>query len=61
MELKFVEKVDPAHTKQVFTDLRLTGMKLNDLLSFGEALMKDGITRIVRGERCVPRRSSVTP
>jgi GxxExxY protein len=50
VELKSVEKVHPAHKKQVLTYLRLTGMKLGYLLNFGEALMKDGITRIVRGE-----------
>jgi hypothetical protein len=32
------------------TYLRLTGMKLGYVLNFGEALMKDGITRIVYGE-----------
>jgi GxxExxY protein len=50
VELKSVEKVHPAHKKQVLTYLRLTGMKLGYLLNFGEALMKDGITRIVHGE-----------
>jgi len=50
VELKSVEKVHPAHKKQVLTYLRLTGMKLAYLLNFGEALMKDGITRIVCGE-----------
>ena len=34
---------------QVLTYLRLTGCKLGYLLNFGEALMKDGITRIVDG------------
>ncbi len=50
VELKAVEKVHPSHKKQVLTYLRLTGMKLGYLLNFGEALMKDGITRIVHGE-----------
>lgn len=50
VELKSVEKVHPAHKKQVLTYLRLTGLKLGYLLNFGEALMKDGITRIVHGE-----------
>jgi hypothetical protein len=34
-------------------------MKLEYLLNFGEALTKDGITRIVRSEFPVPRRGSV--
>ena len=47
LELKSVEHVNSAHKKQVLTYLRLTDMKLGYLLNFGEALMKDGITRIV--------------
>ncbi len=50
LELKSVEKVTKAHHKQVLTYLKLTGLKLGYLLNFGEALMKDGITRIVNGE-----------
>lgn len=53
LELKSVEKVIPAHKKQIQTYLRLTGLKLGFLLNFGEALMKDGITRAVnRLEEC---------
>jgi hypothetical protein len=33
--------------KQPLTYLRLTGIKLGYLLNFGEALMKDGITRTI--------------
>jgi GxxExxY protein len=47
LELKSVERVSEAHKKQVQTYLRLTGLKLGYLLNFGEALMKDGITRCV--------------
>ena len=50
VELKSVEKVHPAHKKQVLTYLRLTGFKLGYLLNFGAALMKDGITRTIHGE-----------
>ena len=49
VELKSVERVTPAHKKQVLTYLRLTGRKLGYLLNFGEALMRDGITRIIHG------------
>jgi len=49
VELKSVEKVHPAHKKQLLTYLQLTGMKLGYLLNFGEALMKDGITRTING------------
>ena len=50
VELKSVEKVHPAHKKQLLTYLRLTGMKLGYLLNFGDVLMKDGITRIINGQ-----------
>ena len=49
LELKSVEKIHKAHPKQVLTYLKLTGMKLGFLLNFGEALMKDGIHRIING------------
>ena len=47
LELKSVEKASPAHKKQLQTYLRLSGHKLGFLLNFGEALMKNGITRMV--------------
>jgi GxxExxY protein len=49
LELKSVERVTPAHKKQLLTYLRLTGLKLGYLLNFGEALMRDGITRTING------------
>jgi len=49
LELKSIESVTKAHKKQLLTYLRLTGMKLGFLLNFGEAFMKDGITRVVNG------------
>jgi GxxExxY protein len=50
VELKSVEAVTRAHKKQVLTYLRLTGMKLGYLSNFGEALMKNGISRILNGQ-----------
>jgi len=50
IELKSVESVNKAHKKQVLTYLRLTGCKLGYLLNFGEAFMKDGISRIINGQ-----------
>jgi len=49
VELKSVESVSRTHQKQVLTYLKLSGMKLGFLLNFGEAVMKDGIHRIVNG------------
>ena len=50
IELKSVEKISPAHKKQLLTYLKLTGFKLGYLLNFGEALMKHGITRTINGD-----------
>jgi GxxExxY protein len=49
LELKSVERTSHVHKKQVLTYLRLTGCKLGFLFNFGEAVMKDGIFRIVNG------------
>jgi GxxExxY protein len=49
IELKSVEVIAPVHKKQVLTYLRLTNLKLGLLINFGEALIKDGITRVVNG------------
>ena len=49
VELKSVERVTPAHKKQLLTYLRLMDLKLGYLLNFGEALMREGITRTING------------
>ena len=50
LELKSVDRVHPAHKKQLLTYLRLRGLRLGYLLNFGDKLMKHGITRIVHGQ-----------
>lgn len=47
IELKSVETIAPVHPKQLLTYLRITGLKLGLLVNFNEALIKNGITRIV--------------
>jgi GxxExxY protein len=49
VELKSAERVTPGHRKQIQTYVRLAERKLGYLLNFGEAVMKDGITRAVNG------------
>ena len=49
IELKSVEKLAPVHGKQLLTYLRLTDKRLGLLVNFGEALIKDGIKRVVNG------------
>lgn len=47
VELKSIERVAPVHKKQLLTYLRLADKRLGLLINFGEALIKNGITRIV--------------
>jgi GxxExxY protein len=47
VEIKSQEAIAPVHRKQLLTYLRLTGLKLGILVNFNEALIKDGIQRIV--------------
>jgi GxxExxY protein len=47
IELKSIEKVAPVHKKQLLTYLKLADKRLGLLINFGEALIKNGITRIV--------------
>ena len=49
LELKSVEQLGKVHSKQVFTYLKLTELKLGYLLNFGANLMREGIHRIVNG------------
>jgi GxxExxY protein len=49
LELKSVEELSKVYAKQLFTYLKLKGLKLGFLLNFGSNLMKDGIGRIVNG------------
>ena len=49
LELKAVEETRKVHQRQTLTYLKLSGLKLGFLLNFGEALMKDGITRLLNG------------
>ena len=50
VELKSVEHIRPIHKKQLLTYLKLTNLRLGYLLNFGDALMKNGITRIINGQ-----------
>ncbi len=49
VELKSVEHVTPVHMKLLLTYLLLVGLKLGYLFNFGEALIRDGITRTTNG------------
>ena len=49
IEIKSVEQISNVHLKQVLTYLRVTDLKLGLLINFNEALIKNGIKRVVNG------------
>lgn len=61
IELKSVEKIAPVHGKQLLTYLRLSNRRLGLLVNFGEALIKDGIKRVVNGLEDAPNRPHAKP
>jgi GxxExxY protein len=47
VELKSIAAQSAVHTKQLLTQLRLSGLKLGLLINFGEPHLKNGIRRII--------------
>lgn len=47
IELKSISKLEDVHFKQVITYLKLTRLRLGLLINFNEALLKNGIKRVV--------------
>ena len=47
IEIKSLKTIELVHKKQLMTYLKLTGFKLGLLVNFNEALIKNGIVRIV--------------
>ncbi|MFC1876755.1 GxxExxY protein [Thermodesulfobacteriota bacterium] len=47
VELKSVKMIKDVHKKQLLTYLRLTGKPLGLLINFNEALLKNGIKRVI--------------
>ena len=56
IEVKSVESLQPVHSKQLLTYLRLTNKKLGLLINFNENLIKNGIKRVVNG---LPEKTSL--
>lgn len=48
VELKTVAKLEPVHFAQVMTYLKLSGCEVGLLMNFNEALLRDGLRRLVR-------------
>lgn len=47
VEIKSAERLDPIHTSQMLTYLRITGLRVGLLLNFNSAMLQTGIRRIV--------------
>ncbi len=56
VELKSVARLDPVHTAQILTYLRLSGLHIGLLINFNVPLLKDGIRRFVLDLPNDPRR-----
>ena len=50
LELKSVSQLDPIHTAQTLTYLKMTDIKLGLLMNFNEELYKSGFKRIINGK-----------
>ncbi len=48
VEVKSVLRLEPVFKAQLLTYLRLTNLRVGFLLNFNNAVLKDGITRMVR-------------
>jgi iron complex transport system substrate-binding protein len=51
VEIKSVERLNPAHSKQLLTYLRLTQQPVGLLINFGGETLKEGLKRIVNDYR----------
>jgi GxxExxY protein len=51
IELKSVNAIKNVYKKQLLTYLRLTNKPLGLLINFNEALLKDGITRVINDKK----------
>ena len=47
VELKSIEKINPIHTKQLLTYLKLLGLPVGLLVNFGGATLHEGLKRVV--------------
>jgi GxxExxY protein len=47
VEIKAVEALNPIHSAQLLTYLKLTGMRVGLLINFNEVLLKRGVRRMV--------------
>lgn len=49
VELKASEKNSPVYSRQLFTYLKLTGIRVGLVINFGQETLKEGLHRVVNG------------
>jgi GxxExxY protein len=47
VEIKSIQRILPVHRMQLLTYLKFSGCRLGLLINFNEALIKDGISRVI--------------
>lgn len=50
IELKSVERLAAVHKKQLLTYLRITAHSVGLIMNFGDAMLKDGIRRVINNQ-----------
>lgn len=58
VELKSTDRLQPIHTRQLLTYLRLLDLPVGLLLNFGGETMKSGVRRVVNNYRPLPTTSA---
>jgi GxxExxY protein len=60
VEVKSVDRLHPAHAKQLLTYLRLTRLPVGLLINFGGATLKEGFKRLVNDYHVAPAGPVIT-
>ncbi|HEX8223051.1 MAG TPA: GxxExxY protein [Allosphingosinicella sp.] len=60
VEVKSVDRLHPAHAKQLLTYLRLTRQPVGLLINFGGATLKEGFKRLVNDYHVAPEGPVIT-
>jgi GxxExxY protein len=49
VEIKAVDRLEPIHTAQLLSYLKLSGRKVGLLINFNQKMLKNGVKRVVHG------------
>lgn len=54
VEAKSTSELDPAHTAQLLSHIRLLDLRVGLLINFGQTLLKKGMKRVINSHRITP-------